>query len=67
MDRRLALDDSALSVGCTGPGVSFCHVDIFNDNSAVLSFYAQNLTDLTFIFTGNNFDFVVFFYVTFII
>jgi hypothetical protein len=62
MDRRLALDDAALLILSTRPGMAFNHIDFFNQNPFFFAIDLEDFADLTRFLAGNNFYLVVFFY-----
>jgi hypothetical protein len=61
IQRRFGFDDSALPTLSARFLVPLDDIDILYENAFLLAVHLKNLTDLAFIFTGSDLDFVVFF------
>jgi hypothetical protein len=64
--RGFAFNDAPLAIFGGWTGMSFDDVNVLDKDSILLSIDSQDFTNLAFVFTGNDFYFVIFFYMTFV-
>jgi hypothetical protein len=61
IDHRFALYNAALTAGAPGTGMALDKIDVLDKDSAFFPVDLKHFTDLTFVFSGNYFYFVIFF------